>query len=265
MRHYVRRLAAGPKDEGEEVTSEASGRPTLDKRSCCGCQSLVKDSPGVWFRCARGLLRLDVDALMRTKGVSGSTGTTETSKRDERGNLWIHREVVQFEMDSPCPYRYETSPEAVVGGVEDVPASEEQQIESVAAVEGTLSKNQIRYARRNAAVEAAIRARCQDEGIPPFVCPNCGKISLGLTMTGRKRKACPDFTCIGKALGKQTTSRGLGGYHKIDDKQARAIQADYSAGTGGYRLLAKIHNVSPASIRDLVKGATHREGVRHDG
>lgn len=263
-RHYVRRTTAddttADSDAGDEEVS--SGKTALDRRSCCGCQSLKRDPTGAWFRCCRGLLKLDVDALMRSKR---SKGVTETYWRDEHGNFWIHREVVQFDMDTPCPYRYETSPEADVGGVEDVLVTEDQQIESVAAVEETLSKNQIRYAMRNAVVEANIKARCETEGIPPFVCPNCGKISLGLTMTGRKRKACPDFICIGKALGKQTTARGTGGYHKIDDTQARAIQTDYNAGTGGYRLLAKIHNVSPASIRDLVKGATHREGARHEG
>lgn len=250
-------------DTADNELEQAVGK-VRENRCCCGCQSLVKSRDGSWFRCARGMLQLDVVALLTSKSASGSMRYT-----DDLGRDWMHREIVAFDRDAHCPHRYQTSPEAQVGG--DAETSEaidtlmaQLRADGVERRQGRPAKrtdggeptrNQSRYAER----QRIIQERCRVEGIPPYICGQCGRMSPGLTVEGKVRRACSSPKCLGRAMGKESVANGRG-YKRIADDAVDAIRTEYSSGVGGYRLLARLHGVSPGSIRDLVKGATRRGG-----
>lgn len=250
--------------ETEEIEQPANkGR---DCRCCCGCQSLVKTGDGVWFRCAQGSLQMDVITMLTSRSASGMM-----RKVDNQGREWLHREVVAFDRSEPCAFRFQTSPEVKVGG--DTESSEaidrlmaQMRVEGAQecrqgrpskkpADESAPTRNQSRYAER----QRVIQERCRVEGVAAYLCPQCGRLSPGLTVEGKIRRACSSPKCLGRTMGRESVAHGRG-FKRLSDDAVASIRADYSAGAGGYRLLARLHNVSPASVRDLVKGATRRGG-----
>ena len=92
-----------------------------------------------------------------------------------------------------------------------------------------------------------------------WTCPTCGTPWAGVNLEGKPRRGCPDPQCASLARGARARALGRHRHPHLPPETIAAIRQEYRPGVRGYKALAQEYGCHPTTVRDIVKGVTHRE------